>query len=468
MPARRRGFILAAVLVLMLIAPAGAQAFIYWANGNSGSIGRGNNTGTGGTTQSHITGISSPCGVAVNDTHIYWAAQTSGWIGRANLDGTGVNQILIAGADNPCGVALDGSHVYWGQEGAQVGRANLDGTGVNQGFVSAANSTPCGVAVDSNFIYWASFGGPNQSVGRAEITGANPEPLFINGATKPCGVAVNDTHVFWANGDAGAGTTIGRADLDGNNPDQNFIGGLNGPCGIALDDNFIYWGNQASTTIGRATLDGNTVISAFIGGAFGPCGVAVDDLTLPACQGVGASTRLNEPVEVRFNCSGQGTLSYATASTPSDGLLRGLNPAAGTVNYVPVSGFIGQDSFSYHASNKGGPSPAATVSVSILPPRNDFQIGAVTRNRRAGTASVTVEVPGGGELELGGAGLKSETRDTVRAGQVALPLIPIGKARRALRRKGHARIAFEVTFTPLNGSPKSQGGSVKLLKRLRA
>ncbi|MBI3660071.1 hypothetical protein HY230_06330 [Candidatus Acetothermia bacterium] len=38
--------------------------------------------------------------------HIYWANRNTGTIGRANLDGTGVNQSFITGASIPFGVAV--------------------------------------------------------------------------------------------------------------------------------------------------------------------------------------------------------------------------------------------------------------------------------------------------------------------------------------------------------------------------
>ena len=49
------------------------------------------------------------------DAFVYWTNGFSRTIGRANLDGTGANQSFITGADNRYGVAVDGQHVYWAQ-----------------------------------------------------------------------------------------------------------------------------------------------------------------------------------------------------------------------------------------------------------------------------------------------------------------------------------------------------------------
>ena len=74
--------------------------------------------------------------------HIFWANNGGDSIGAANLDGTSVNQNFITGLTTPCGVAIIGTHIYWGTNGPSqattIGRANLDGTGVNQSFISGA------------------------------------------------------------------------------------------------------------------------------------------------------------------------------------------------------------------------------------------------------------------------------------------------------------------------------------------
>jgi membrane-bound inhibitor of C-type lysozyme len=88
-----------AVAALGAIAPA-ASAYIYWTNGNTGTIGRANLNG-GSPNQSFITGASDPFGLAVDGNYIYWTNLDTNTIGRANLDGTGANPSFITGASNP-------------------------------------------------------------------------------------------------------------------------------------------------------------------------------------------------------------------------------------------------------------------------------------------------------------------------------------------------------------------------------
>jgi hypothetical protein len=87
--------------------------------------------------------------MAVDSAHLYWANGNSATIGRADLDGTGANEFFIF-AGSPQAVAVDGAHVWWanGRPFYAIGKANLDGTSVNERFIPTL-SAPAGVAVDA-------------------------------------------------------------------------------------------------------------------------------------------------------------------------------------------------------------------------------------------------------------------------------------------------------------------------------
>jgi hypothetical protein len=168
--------------VAALSLPASANAYVYWANDNLGTvttIGRATLDGTG-VNQSLITNTSRakgdwrstastsigqtlsrarsvaptsmaaaptrlssrapiPDGVAVDGQHVYWAKERSEMIRRANLDGTGVNQSFIMAGSSAYGVTVDGRHIYWAEFRGAIGRASLDGTAVDQSLISAAS-----------------------------------------------------------------------------------------------------------------------------------------------------------------------------------------------------------------------------------------------------------------------------------------------------------------------------------------
>jgi virginiamycin B lyase len=271
-------------LLLSLVAAGEASAYIYWADGQKGAIGRAENDGSGvdgGFIEAGETALS----VAVNSTHVYWANRADGMIGRAKIDGTGVDNDFIAGLVNPSGVALSANSVFWSTLGGEIGRAKLDGSDVQPGFITGPDLT-CGIAVDAGHVYWVDDGISNTAfIGRAGLDGKGVDLDFVTiGTAFPCGVAVNSTHVFWSDtGLFAAGSRIGRANIGGVDVDTSLIGEAAGPCGIAIHGSQLYWANLASGTIGRANTDASGVNQSFLAtGGEEICGVAIDSLASPA------------------------------------------------------------------------------------------------------------------------------------------------------------------------------------------
>jgi CSLREA domain-containing protein len=107
----------------------------------------------------------------------------------------------------------------------------------------------------------------------------------------------------------------------------------------------------------------------------------------------------------------------------------------------------------------------STLPTDPTPPSNDISFGAVTRNKRKGTATLAVSVPSAGELALAGNGLKAASATASGAGEVALSVKAAGKAKRKLRRKGKKTFTPAVTFTPVGGAANTESTSVKLVRR---
>ncbi len=97
---------------------------------------------------------------------------------------------------------------------------------------------------------------------------------------------------------------------------------------------------------------------------------------------------------------------------------------------------------------------------------NEFSFGKVKKNKRRGTAKLTVNVPGAGELDLAKTKkVKADDESAEDAGKEKLAIKPKGKAKKKLNDKGKAKVTAEVTFTPDGGTPNTEDKKIKLVKR---
>jgi hypothetical protein len=115
----------------------------------------------------------------------------------------------------------------------------------------------------------------------------------------------------------------------------------------------------------------------------------------------------------------------------------------------------------------GRPDPDIAFDRAALPPipENSFRFAGVRRNLRNGTARLRVFVPGEGELELDGAGIRHPTREADDPGRVGLPIRPRGRVNARLERNGEARVRARVTFTPTHGDPNTKAKRIGLRER---
>jgi hypothetical protein len=128
-----------------------------------------------------------------------------------------------------------------------------------------------------------------------------------------------------------------------------------------------------------------------------------------------------------------------------------------------------------HSDSQGGsflgtiPGVDTTFAV-FVKPSNAFTLGRLQRNKRRGTATLTVNVPYPGELALSGNGVK--TAGATRAvavstpGNVELLIRAKGKKRRKLNETGKVKVRPKVTYTPTGGDPATQSQKLTLEKRL--
>jgi hypothetical protein len=109
-----------------------------------------------------------------------------------------------------------------------------------------------------------------------------------------------------------------------------------------------------------------------------------------------------------------------------------------------------------------------TVQPPDEPPSNLFGFGAVKRDKRKGTATLAVELPGAGDVELTGTDQVKPAQARIgAAGEAAILIRAAGKAKKKLRAHGKAKVSAEVTFTPDGGSPNAQTTNVTLKRRAK-
>ena len=94
-----------------------------------------------------------------------------------------------------------------------------------------------------------------------------------------------------------------------------------------------------------------------------------------------------------------------------------------------------------------------------------LELGQVSKDRKHGTAKLTVHVPGPGAVELGGKGLRNKNADTNAVGELTLKVKTKGDKKDELKKKGKVNVKPEVTFTPSGGGDAdTEKTKIKLVK----
>jgi streptogramin lyase len=362
--------------------------------------------------------------------YVYWTNAQSGTIGRALPNGTGVDQSFIKTGGMPSAVAVDGAHIYWAhhnEEGQEsIGRANLDGSGKDPNFILGV-SFPSGVAVNATHVFWTEAIASSCDitltncigfVGRANLDGTGVDYDFIRTQGSTHGVAVNSTHIYWGGLTGDEIGFIGRANLSGSGAVHKLISDVGAPSGPSLSGTHIYWANAFGDELGRANLNGTGANRSFIPGGTPPWATAVHGGQLYWTDSGGDSIG-------RANLDGSGAdRKFITGAKSPEGI---------------AVDSIGQDEFSF---------------------------GKVKRNKKKGTAKLTVNVPRAGGLVLAKTKkVKGAQKRAEAPGSVKLRIKPKGKAKKKLGKKGKAKVEAEVTYTPDGGAPSTKAKRVKLKKK---
>ena len=105
-----------------------------------------------------------------------------------------------------------------------------------------------------------------------------------------------------------------------------------------------------------------------------------------------------------------------------------------------------------------------------LQPSNALTLGKIKKNKKKGTATLSVKLPqpSVGSLTLKGKGLKTVTTAVTGQSQLKLKIAAKSKKiRKALKKKGKRKVKVEVTYTPTGNAAATQSRTTKLVKKKR-
>jgi DNA-binding beta-propeller fold protein YncE len=195
-------------------------------------------------------------------------------------------------------------------------------------------------------------------------------------------------------------------------------------------------------------------------------------------------TSLRDDAIVSFSRDpGSGALAFQGCVEDEDSDLEGascanapgLNGARGVAasadgTSVYVAGHFDDAIAHLRRETASSPPTPAPPTEPLLPspqaPSNDFRFGKVERNKRKGTAKLTVRLPAPGVLDLANSKeVKGNEKSAESSGSVRLPIKPKPKPERKLNQKGKTMVEVHVTYTPDGGQPNMKSKKLRLIKR---
>jgi DNA-binding beta-propeller fold protein YncE len=414
---------------------------------------------------------------------IYWGSDVGNKIYSANLSGGGGAELNTAGATPAgfyLGMAIDpaAGRLYWANEDEdKISYANLNGSGGGDLDTTGATvERPYGVAVDpaQGRIYWTNASGPD-TVSYASLSGGGGGNLNTTGATtngEPDAPAIDaaTNTIYWG---TYTGNTISYASLSGSGGgDLDTTGAtVDGPFGTAIDPTAgrVYWVNEIGGSIAYANLSGGG------GGTVDTSGVTLLDagfpviLKAPAPEAAPEATGGPKPGS-NLSCTPGSwapdlveSFLYRAPQSTSIQWLNGASPVAGATSSALKAPSVGMYTCQVTAANGAGSAHQTSRPVAI------FSIAKAKLNKKKGTATVAVTVPGAGTLTLGGRLLVKQrtVRTSTTTGTVKLLVKPKGKAKKALAKKGVAKVQASISFLPNGAGVGTQVETLKLKKTAR-
>jgi hypothetical protein len=477
-----RSALLAAALFLLGASAAGAADSIYWTNfGPAGGVSFASLAGGGGGNLD-VTGANGgeANGLAIDTAagRVYWISAADEQIYYASLTGGGTGKLNRTGASAgfPIGLAIDpvAGRVYWANSDAnKISYAKLDGSGGGDLDTTGATvAAPTGVAVEDGMIYWTNESGPSRVSFARLLPGSGGGDLNTAGSTstEANGLSIDlaGGRVYWADYEGGK---ISYAALNGSGGGDLGISGaaLDHPWGLAIDPlaGRIYWADEKINMFASAPLAGGT-------GAFlDVTGATVDKpafpvlLKAPSPRAAGVA-RSGAPkpgaflscLEATWEPDRPGAFLFQAPQTVATQWLKDGQPIAGETGPRLTATAVGSYSCQSTATNFAGSATQTSIAIPV------FSLGRVKQNRKKGTATLAVQVPGPGSVTVSGETVKKSTKAAGVAGTVKLAIKAKGKAKKKLGKRGKVKVSAIVSFALTGGSAGGYAKTLTLRKKL--
>jgi hypothetical protein len=135
---------------------------------------------------------------------------------------------------------------------------------------------------------------------------------------------------------------------------------------------------------------------------------------------------------------------------------------------VPATAAPGTYDVTLTATTSSGGSVSRTAKLTVtaapapLPAKPTIALGKVKLNRRKGTATVRVTVSEAGTLAVSGKTVRAVKRKATGPKSLKVTIRAKGRAKKALAKKGKAKVRAKFDFTALSGSTASRSRSLTL------
>jgi PKD repeat protein len=109
---------------------------------------------------------------------------------------------------------------------------------------------------------------------------------------------------------------------------------------------------------------------------------------------------------------------------------------------------------------------ATSAGTILVKARNHFTIGKLKRNRKKGTATLTIAIPEPGTIVASAKGIRKATVRAAKGGSVKMPIKAVGKSLKRLKAKGKLKAKLRIAYSPVGGDTSTQRHRVTLQKKL--